>query len=225
MRYIAYYRVSTKRQGVSGLGLEAQKTAVKNFIGSEDIIKEFIEVESGKNDNRQELNKAIECTKEFGGKLVIAKLDRLSRNASFIFALKDSGIEFVCADMPEANTLTIGIFATLAQYERELISQRTIKALAEKKRQGFVLGNPENLTEEARQKGVKVRQEKARTNKNNLQATELICLYRQNEVSYSQIVKKLNDADYKTSRGGIFSKSSVKMLFDRAMKVASIAKF
>lgn len=217
MRYIAYYRVSTKRQGASGLGLDAQKTAVNNFIGSEAVTKEFIEVESGKNDNRQELGKAIEYTKEVGGKLVIAKLDRLSRSASFIFALKDSGIEFVCADMPEANTLTIGIFATLAQYERELISQRTIKALEEKKKQGFRLGSPQNLTDEARAKGVKSRQENARSNKNNLQATELICLYRQNGVSYGEIVRKLNDVGYKTLRGGTFSKSSVKMLLDRVI--------
>ena len=132
-KYVAYYRVSTQQQGQSGLGLEAQQMQVKKFVGDNEILKHFIEVESGKNNNRPELKRAIELAKKEQVKLVIAKLDRLSRNASFIFMLRDTNVNFVCADMPEANSLTIGIMAVLAQDERERISQRTKAALDAKK--------------------------------------------------------------------------------------------
>jgi DNA invertase Pin-like site-specific DNA recombinase len=136
-KYVAYYRVSTAKQGHSGLGLEAQRTAVSTFVGNATILREYVEVESGKVNERPHLVAAIDYAKGKGATLVIAKLDRLSRNAGFIFALKDSGVDFQCADMPEANTLTIGIFATLAQHERELISSRTRAALQAKKKQGL----------------------------------------------------------------------------------------
>ena len=143
LSHVAYYRVSTKQQGQSGLGLEAQRTQVMSFLGGQaPLVREFIEVESGKRNSRPQLLEALAFAKLNKARLVIAKLDRLSRNAGFIFALKDSGVDFVCADMPDANTLTIGIFATLAQHERELIGERTRKALAIKKQQGFVLGSP-----------------------------------------------------------------------------------
>lgn len=107
-------------------------------------------MESGKKNNRPQLLAAIEYARKVKATLIIAKLDRLSRNASFIFTLRDSGVDFVCADMPDANTLTIGIFAVLAQHERELISSRTKAALQMKKKQGVKLGKPENLTDQAR---------------------------------------------------------------------------
>jgi DNA invertase Pin-like site-specific DNA recombinase len=113
--------VSTARQGQSGLGLEAQRTAVSTFVGNAAILQEFVEVESGKVNHRPQLVAAIDYAKGKGATLVIARPDRLSRNAGFIFTLKDSGADFVCADMPDSNTLTIGIFAVLAQHERELI--------------------------------------------------------------------------------------------------------
>ena len=109
--YVAYYRVSTKKQGESGLGLDAQRSAVAGFVKGA-IIAEFTEVESGKKNQREQLRLAIGRAKKEGAVLVIAKLDRLSRNASFIFTLRDSGVNFQCVDMPDANTLTIGIFAT-----------------------------------------------------------------------------------------------------------------
>ena len=166
-KYIAYYRVSTQKQGMSGLGLEAQKAAVKGFITGAEVLVEYTEVESGKKDNRPELDKAINHAKQVGGTLIIAKLDRLSRNAGFIFALKDSGVDFTCADMPDANTLTIGIFAVMAQHERELISKRTKDALAAKKARGEQVGNISNLTSEGRQKGSEARLIKAFQNKLN----------------------------------------------------------
>ena len=124
MKYIAYYRVSTKRQN---LGLDAQRKTVLDYISTVNgiLINSYEEKESGKNNARLELHKAITECKKNNATLVIAKLDRLSRNVSFIFTLKDSGINFVCCDIPECNTLTLGIFATIAQSERETISQRT----------------------------------------------------------------------------------------------------
>lgn len=135
MKLVAYYRVSTAKQGESGLGLEAQRNAVRSYARGEDVIaEEFTEVESGKLDERPVLAQAIAKAKEVDGTLVIAKLDRLSRKASFIFSLRDSGVRFVACDMPEANSLTIGIMAVMAEHERELISKRTKEGLAAKKR-------------------------------------------------------------------------------------------
>lgn len=214
--YVAYYRVSTREQGASGLGLTAQKEAVRKFIKNETaLLCEYTEVESGKNNNREQLLLAIRHVKSIGATLVIAKLDRLSRNAGFIFMLRDSGVSFVCADMPQANTLTIGIFAVLAQHERELISSRTKAALAVKKSQGYKLGTPANLTLEAIAKGKEKRQKDALANGANKQAAHLICILRGKGVSFGEIVSRLNELGYRTSRSGCFSKSSVKMLFDR----------
>jgi len=133
MKYVAYYRVSTKKQGESGLGLEAQRTAVQRFTNNctNCIVAEFTDIESGKNDDRTQLKQAIEAAKKHEAQLLIAKLDRLSRNAAFIFTLRDSQVDFICADMPNANRVTIGIMAVLAQDERERISQRTKAALHE----------------------------------------------------------------------------------------------
>jgi DNA invertase Pin-like site-specific DNA recombinase len=141
-RFVAYYRVSTARQGRSGLGLEAQKAAVLAFInGRAELVAEFTEVESGKHANREELKKAIAACKKHKAKLVIAKLDRLSRNLAFIATLMESGVEFVAVDMPEANKLTVHILAAMAEHEREQISKRTKDALAAAKRRGKRLGN------------------------------------------------------------------------------------
>ena len=210
-KYVAYYRVSTQKQGQSGLGLEAQKQTVSSFVsGKGVVISEHIEIESGKKDNRIELAKAIIEAREKRAVLVIAKLDRLSRNASFIFSLRDSGVNFVCCDLPEANTLTIGIFATLAQHERELISKRTKEALAAKKAKGFKLGSPKNLTDEARAKGRKARSEKASINNANANnaARDLLG----SGLSLAKVAERLNQYGIKTSRGNTFTKASVQSL-------------
>jgi DNA invertase Pin-like site-specific DNA recombinase len=141
-KYIAYYRVSTARQGRSGLGLEAQRQAVDTFLNGGDwqVIKEFREVESGKNSDRPELAKAFQACRLYGAKLVIGKLDRLSRDAHFLLGLEKAGVEFVCADMPAANRLTVGIMAMVADEERRMISARTKAALAQAKKRGTKLG-------------------------------------------------------------------------------------
>lgn len=214
--YIAYYRVSTQKQGNSGLGLEAQKTMVKHYLKDNDVLlAEFEEVESGKNDNRPQLQKAIEKCKNEGAMLLIAKLDRLSRNAGFIFLLKDSQVNFKCCDMPEANSLTIGIMAVLAQEERELISKRTIAALEELRNKGKKLGSPQNLTREAQKQGAEAMRQKALNNENNRKATALIVSLRETGKSYARIAQQLNDNGFKTSRGYTFSASQVMVLYDR----------
>lgn len=220
MRYIAYYRVSTKHQGQSGLGLEAQKEIVNRFLKPGDkLLSEFVEVESGKQNNRPELNKAIESSQSNSAILLIAKLDRLSRNAGFIFQLRDSKVDFVAADMPEMNTLNVGIVAVMAQHERELISSRTKAALQIKKAKGFKLGKPENLTPIARLKGLVVRMENARNNTANRRASALIVIYRAQGLSYCSIADKLNENGFKSRMGKKYHASSVRQLYLREIEV------
>lgn len=141
--FVAYLRVSTAQQGRSGLGLEAQSAAVIQFVsgrGGELIAPNFVEVESGNKNARPELEKALKQCRLTGATLVVAKLDRLSRNAAFLMTLRDSGIQFVAADLPEANTMTVGVMAVVAQHEREAISARTRAALAAAKTNGRSLG-------------------------------------------------------------------------------------
>ena len=139
---VTYLRVSTARQGKSGLGLEAQQKAVADYLstGQWNLLEDFVEVESGKNSKRPKLLEAIELCKASGAKLLVAKLDRLARDAHFLLSLKKAGIDFVCADMPEANRLTIGIMAMVAEEERKAISKRTKEALAAAKARGVQLG-------------------------------------------------------------------------------------
>jgi DNA invertase Pin-like site-specific DNA recombinase len=221
-KYVSYLRVSTQKQGQSGLGLEAQRRAVSQFVKDPSLIlSEFVEVESGKNNERPQLYKAIEAAKQKGACLLIAKLDRLSRDAAFIFTLRNTGIDFVCADMPEANTLTIGIFAVLAQHERELISSRTKAALSAKKERGEKIGKPDNFHHEGRRKGAATMKKLSGEAKENRQAIELIGLYRQQKnekgkpMTFEAIAQKLNASGFITRRGKSFTKGWVKQLFDR----------
>jgi DNA invertase Pin-like site-specific DNA recombinase len=143
-RLVACERVSTARQGLSGLGLEAQRKTIDDFASSRgaEVLARFTEVESGRKADRPEPAKALHHAKVTGAALVIAKPDRLSRNAAFLLALRHSGVRFIAVDMPEANDLTVGIMALVAQAEREAISRRTKEALAVAKARGVKLGNP-----------------------------------------------------------------------------------
>lgn len=216
MKYVAYYRVSTKKQS---LGLEAQKTSVMNFIcqdSTNTLIAEFSERESGKNDHREELQKAIECCKKNNATLVIAKLDRLSRKVSFIFSLKDADINFIALDVPTFSTLTLGIYATLAQTEREMISLRTKNALAELKNKGVKLGNPNaTFTDEMRAKADERKRAIAQSNTNNVRATFVIKELLKTTNNYSEIARYLNNNGFTTSRGLVFKAQQVKNLIAR----------
>jgi DNA invertase Pin-like site-specific DNA recombinase len=160
-RFVAYYRVSTDKQGESGLGLDAQRQAVMNYLngGPWKLVAEHTEVESGKRNARPELQKALAACRRHKAKLCIAKLDRLSRNLAFIATLMDSGVEFVATDNPHANKLTIHILAAVAEHEREAISERTKAALAAAKARGKKLGGPRLAA--ARRASIKARSDAA----------------------------------------------------------------
>ena len=212
-RYTPYYRVSTQKQGASGLGLEAQQAAVRAFVPDPaQLLPEYVEVESGKNNHRPQLLAAIAEARQVGATLLIAKLDRLSRNAGFIFTLRDAGVDFVCCDMPDANTLTVGLFAVLAQHERETISRRTKDALQAKKARGATLGTPANLTDDARAKGRANMQQNAREHQANRQAARLAGLLRAQGHSLPQIATELNQAGYRTRRGNAFHATTMQRL-------------
>lgn len=144
MQIVSYLRVSTARQGVSGLGLEAQRAAVAAFTvaGTHSLASEFVEVESGSKNARPQLTAALAACRLHRATLVIAKLDRLARNVAFIANLMDGGVEFVACDLPHANRLTLHLLAAIAEHEREMISQRTRAALQAAKARGVRLGNP-----------------------------------------------------------------------------------
>lgn len=144
-KFFSYLRVSTDRQGERGHGFDAQRKAVADYLngGAWDLLGEFVEVESGKRNGRPKLAEALAACKKHRARLVIAKLDRLSRNVAFIATLMDGKIDFVCCDFPTANRLTLHILAAVAEHEREMIAKRTKDGLAAAKAKGVVLGNPD----------------------------------------------------------------------------------
>lgn len=221
MKIVAYHRVSTIRQGVSGLGLEAQTKAIEDFARAREaeVVASFTEVESGKNNKRPELGKALHLAKVTGATLLIAKLDRLSRNAVFLLTLRDSGVKFVAADMPDANDLTVGIMALVAQQEREAISKRTKEALAAAKARGTKLGNPNGAAALRRAgkgnaAGVRAIQSKADDHASDL-APVVDSMHLEGISSLGEMATALNERGMLTPRGGRWHKSSVKNLLAR----------
>jgi DNA invertase Pin-like site-specific DNA recombinase len=221
-RFVAYYRVSTARQGRSGLGLEAQRAAVLTFInGNAELVAEFTEVESGKHADREELKKAVAACKKQKAKLVIAKLDRLSRNLAFIATLMESGVQFVAVDMPEANELTVHIMAVMAQDEVKQISKRTREALAAAKKRGKRLGNP-NIAEVAK-RGRAVLKANARRFAANVRPI-IEEIMRAGATSHNAIAAKLNERNVRTARGGVWTHVQVGAIlhpFDGASTVVA----
>jgi len=202
-KFVAYYRVSTSKQGSSGLGLDAQKDAVRKYLngGSWELLEEFTEVETGKGSNalskRPHLKAAIDYARKNKAKLLIAKLDRLARNVHFISTLMEQKVKFVACDFPEANELTIHILSAMAQYETKMISDRTKAALQQAKERGKKLGNP-NL--KADNDG---RKKEAQDFANNLQLT--LDTFRASGMTQRGMVDELNKLGVKTSRGGEWS--------------------
>mgnify|MGYP003651970640 FL=1 len=208
MKYIAYYRVSTSKQGVSGLGLKAQKQAVENFIDPELIDKEFTEIETGTSKRyRPILNEAIELCKKHDATLIIAKLDRLARNVSFVSAMMDSNVKFKVVDMPEANELTIHIMSAIAQHEAKVIGKRIKEALAQSTKK---LGTPENLTLEAREKGQLSIKHKAEHNPHNKRALAFVKSFDSiGKMKLREMATLLNINGFKTSTGKEFGTTQV----------------
>ncbi|MGI4735051.1 MAG: recombinase family protein [Janthinobacterium lividum] len=217
MRYVAYYRVSTARQGQSGLGLEAQQAAVRGFLtpGAE-MVATFTEIESGRKNSRPQLQAAITQARQVDAVLLVAKLDRLARNVAFLSALMESRVRFQAVDLPTADEFTLHILAAVAQKEATAISTRTREALKAKKSRGFELGTPTNLTAEARKKGSVAVQDNAKENVNNRQAAQLAELLRATGLSLREIAARLNQSGYRTRRGKVFFAMGVQRLLAKS---------
>lgn len=198
MNYVSYIRVSTKKQGDSGLGIMAQRNSIEAYISSKNgiLLSEYIEVESGKNTSRKQLLSAISEANKNNATLIVAKLDRLGRKASHLFAIRDQGISLMIVDMPEINTLTFGVFASMAQYEAELISQRTSAAL---KAKGYK-GQSQNFTNIGRKKG-------AEANRKKTDPSLIKFALRCKEIGMTlvEIANEMNECGFKTSSGGFFN--------------------
>jgi len=218
-KFVSYCRVSTKRQGESGLGLDAQRKAILDFLngGSWELVGEFVEVESGKHqNNRPQLQAAIQLARATGAKLLIAKLDRLSRNAAFLLSLRDAGVDFVCVDNPQATPLTIGILAVVAQDERERISKRTREALAAAKARGVKLGCPNgaaHLKGRGNTEAVAAIQQGAQDRAENLR--EIVAVFWKECQSLKKLAAELNARGILTPRGGQWHPASAGRLVKR----------
>jgi DNA invertase Pin-like site-specific DNA recombinase len=216
-KFVSYLRVSTQRQGKSGLGLEAQREAVNGFLngGRWKLVAEVIEVESGKRSDRPELAKALSLCRLHGATLLVAKLDRLARNVAFISALMESSIKFVAVDLPQANELTVHIMAAMAQYEAKAISERTSNALAAAKRRGVVLGGRRvsarewsRIADRGRKLGTAVRSERASQWAHDVQPV-IDDLRQSGAVTLQQIADGLNERGIQTRHSGTWTPTQV----------------
>jgi DNA invertase Pin-like site-specific DNA recombinase len=214
-KYISYCRVSTQKQGNSGLGLESQQKAIADYINgsSWELIGEYVEVESGKKNDRPKLNEALKQCSLTGSTLIIAKLDRLARNVAFISRLMESNVEFVAVDFPEANRLTVHILAAVAEHEGRMISERIKAAYQAYKARGGKQynieqgkngwGNPDNLTSEHQvkgsSKGNQQKQIKADLFANNIYP--MIQSHQEEGLSLRQVAKLFNEQGILSARG------------------------
>ena len=223
-KYVGYVRTSTGKQV---LGLEEQKSRINQFISSNnDFLVDIVsEQESGKNNEREGLEIAVNLCVKNGYTLLFTKLDRLSREVEFLFTLRNKGVKLCCIELPELNTLTLGIFGSVAQWERELISSRTKRGLEELKKRGVKLGSPQNLTLAARLKGVEVIKRNKAENENWKRALTFIEHFhmKYGYIKLSEISEELNKNGYKTRNGYSFSAGTVKRLLDREHNQMSIA--
>ena len=215
--FVSYLRVSTRAQGNSGLGLDAQRQAVADYLngGRWSLIAEFVEIESGANDERPKLAEALARCRVHNATLVIAKLDRLSRNAHFLLGLQEAGVKFVAADMPEANEMVVGIMAVVAQAERRMISERTKAALSAAKARGVKLGgdgaNLPVTAAKGRRNALEARRQKAKCRAEDL-APILADLAADGITSLGKIAAALNGRGVPAARGGKWTATQVQRL-------------
>lgn len=228
--YIIYYRVSTKKQEESGLGLDAQQTIVTRFLPENaQVVRTFTEIETGKNSSRPQMKAALAACKELGATLIVAKLDRLARNVEFTSALMNSGIEFIACDCPYANRLTIHILAAVAEDEAVRISGRTKVALAELKQQGVLLGSARPGHWEGREHrrgwngmdATKRRLLQAQHHEETFgRVVPLIRVLRERNESFASIAGTLNEQGFKTARGSTWTATAVQRVLERDQMLA-----
>jgi DNA invertase Pin-like site-specific DNA recombinase len=215
-KFIAYLRVSTKQQSASGLGLEAQREAIRDHLngGAWTLLGEHVEVESGKQDNRPALQAALKECKLTGAALIIAKLDRLSRRVSFLANLMDSGVDFVAVDQPHASRFTLHILAAVAEREAAMISSRTKAALAAARARGVKLGgyDPNPRVDHAKGTAALIAQSSAFA----AQVRPMVTAMRREGLSLRRIGAILEAKGVRTARGGAWSADAVKAVLDRA---------
>ena len=221
-RWISYCRVSTDQQGIRGLGIEAQRAAIAAYVDRSggELIEEYVEVESGKRADRPQLRESLAACQRLGARLIIAKLDRLSRSVSFIANILESRADFVIVDLPDANRLTIHIMAAVAENEREMISKRTKAALQAAKARGVKLGNPRGIQKDAAARGRKLGQD-ARTEKARKFALMMYGTIRKLQgagLSLNAIAKRLNDEGTLTASGksGSWTATAVRNIIRQA---------
>lgn len=210
--WVAYFRVSTAKQGVSGLGLEAQQEAVSRYLGGAAPLASYTEIESGRDDDRPALAEALAHCKRTGAKLLIAKLDRLGRKVAFLSALMDGGVPFVCCDNPTATRLTLHVLSAVAEHEAEQISARTTAALAAAKARGVKLGGhrprAHTLTAADAERSLQVRTARAGAFAADV-AAQIAELQSEGKASLGQLAAGLNDRGIETSRGKAWTPTAV----------------
>ena len=216
--YVSYLRQSTKKQSLSNLGIEAQREIIKKHLGQIQPIAEFVETESGKKTDRPKLAEALELCRKTKSTLIVAKLDRLSRNVAFTSKLLESDVEIKFCDFPEANRLVLHIIASIAEYEAGLISTRTKQALKAKKARGVRLGKPENLVNnlgKAISNSTLTNRQKALENDNNRRAIAMLKVLVTQDLSLSEMANRLNKERFVTSQGKQFTAWQVSVLLKR----------
>lgn len=216
--YVAYLRQSTMKQQLSGLGIEAQREIIHNYIKDKTLIAEYVETESGKKSDRPQLMEALALCRKTNSILIVAKLDRLSRNVAFTSRLLESDVEIVFCDFPQANRLILHIISSIAEYEANLISQRTRQSLQAKKNRGVKLGMASNLMSKHRQaieNSCKTNRAKAEKNPNNRRAIALLRTLIPQNLSLTEMTILLNEQGFTAPNGGKFQITQVKRLIDR----------
>ena len=216
--YVAYLRQSTTKQEKSGLGIEAQRNIIHSFVKEGLLIAEFVETESGKKSDRPKLQEALALCRKTNSILIVAKLDRLSRNVAFTSKLLESDVEITFCDFPQANRLILHIISSIAEYEANLISQRTRLSLKAKKERGVQLGKSENLMKkhnEAIAHSNQTNRTKAQNNVNNMRAVALLRSMVKEELTLSQMTIRLNEQGFVTSKGCKLRIGQVQRLIQR----------